>query len=84
MGTHRIQVIVCNVPTDRSRDVLAAFLSSYSKAEEVSTIIASSGLKHEDYIFKIFQKRDGFQAIPDAINYNNKQLMVVVEGKRPH
>ena len=29
MGTHRIQVIVCNVPTDLSGDVLAAFLSSY-------------------------------------------------------
>ena len=84
MGTRRIRVTVCNVPTDLSRDMLAAFLNSYGKVEDVFSIITSSGLIHGDYVLKICLKRDGFQAIPDAINYKDRQLMVVVDGRRQH
>ena len=78
MGTHRIRVTVCNVPTDLSGDMLTVFLSSYGKVEDVSPIITSSGLIHRDYVFKLCLKRDGFQ----ASNYKDRQLIVVVEGKR--
>ena len=84
MGTRRIRVTVCNVPIDLSGDMLAAFLSSYGKEKDVSQIITSSDLIHGNYVFKICLKRDGFQAIPNTINYKDGPLMVVVEGRRPH
>ena len=44
----------------------------------------SSGMGYRDYVFKTRLKRDGFQAIPDAINYKDRQLMEMVEGKKSH
>ena len=84
MGTRSIRVTVFNVTTDLSGDVLVAFLSSFSKADDMSSIITSSSLIHENYVSKICLKRDGFQTIPDAINYKDRQLIVVIEGKRSH
>ena len=84
MGTCRIRVTVCKVLIDLFGDVLVTFLSSNSIIEDISPIITSFDLIPGDYVCKICLKRDGFQAIPNAINYKERQLMVVVEGRRPH
>ena len=46
--------------------------------------MAASGTAHRDYVFWVCLDRKGFQAIPDSIYHKDKQMMVVVEGRRPH
>ena len=83
MGTRRIRVQVRNVPAYLTGDFLAAFLSAYGSAEEVSQLPAATGTAHGDYVFRVCLNREGFQVIPDPIISRDRQMMVV-EGRRPH
>ena len=74
---------MCNVSVLVNGDVLAAYLSSYGNVEEVLPVRATDGTSHGGYILNIWLDREGFQAIPHIIAYEDQQMMVVVEGRRP-
>ena len=83
MGTRRIRVTVCNVPAIITGEVLASFLSSYGRVEEVNLLRSSARTAYGEYMFRLCLTRDGFQAIPEIITCRDRQMMVVVEGRRP-
>ena len=74
---------VCNVPIQLNGDVLAAYLSEYGSVEAATPLNASEGTAHGDYILTVCYDREGFQAIPHIISYEQQQMIVVVEGRRP-
>ena len=78
-----IRVTVCNVPIQLDGDVLAAYLSKYGSVEVVTLLKASDGTAYGDYILTVCLDREGFQAIPHIISYEQQQMMVVVEGRKP-
>ena len=82
--TRRIRVTICNVPANLPGNVVASFLSAYGKMEYVAQLRVTAGTAHEDNMFQLCLNKEGFQAIPDTINYQDKQTMVAVEGKQPH
>ena len=84
MGTSRNWVTVCNVSAFLTGEILASFLSTYGRVEDVSQLRSAAGVAHGDYVFRICMAREGFQAIPDTILSRETQMMVVLEGKRPH
>ena len=83
MGTRRIRVTVCNVPATVTGEVLAAFLSRYGRVEESNLLRSASGTAYGDHVFRLCLTREGFQAIPEIIISRERQMMVVVEGRRP-
>ena len=83
MGTRRIRVSVCNVPAIITGEVLASFLSSNGRFEEVNLLRSSAGTANGEYMFRLCLTREGFQAIPEIITCKDRQMMVVVEGRRP-
>ena len=83
MGTRRIRVTVCNVPAIITGEVLASFLSSYGRVEEVNLLRSPAGTAYGEYMFRLCLRREGFQAIPEIITCRDRQMMVVVEGRRP-
>ena len=84
MGTQRICVTVCNVPATLLGNVVAFFLSAFDKVEEVTQLRAATGTAHGDYVFRMCLNREGFQAIPNIIFCQDRQMMVVVEGRWLH
>ena len=82
MGTRRIRVTVCNVPATVTGEVLAAFLSRYGRVEESNLLRLASGTAYGDHVFRLCLTREGFQAIPEIIISRERQMMVVVEGRR--
>ena len=84
MGTRRIQVTECNVPVNLTGDVVASFLSSYKKEEEEIQLHAATGTAHGDFVFRICINRKGFQSTTDTIYSRDRQIIMVVEGRRPH
>ena len=83
MGTRRIRVTVCNVPAIITGEVLASFLSSYERVEEVNLLRSSAGTAYGEYMFQLCLTREGFQAILEIITCRDRQMMVVVESRRP-
>ena len=45
---------------------------------------ATAGTAHGDYAFWLCLDKKGFQAIPDTLYFRDRQMMVVVEGRRSH
>ena len=82
MGTHRIQVTVCNVQANFTGDVVASLLSSYRKVEEVTQLHAAAGMAHGDYVFCICLNWEGFQSILDSMYSWDRQMIMVIEGRR--
>ena len=82
-GTRRLRVTVCNVPAIITGEVLAAYLSAYGLVEESSLLRSSAGAAYGDYAFRLCLTRDGFKAIPDMLISGDRQMMVMVEGRRP-
>ena len=82
-GTRRLRVTVCNVPAIITGEVLAAYLSAYGHVEESSLLRSSAGAAYGDYAFRLCLTRDGFKAIPDMLISGDRQMMVMVEGRRP-
>ena len=83
MGTQRICAPFCNVPANLPGEVVASFLSAYGRVEEMAQLRATAGAAHRDYAFRLCLDREGFQAIPDTLYFQDRQMMVVVEGRRP-
>ena len=81
-GKRRIKVTVYNVPLQLNGDVLIAYLSRYGSVEDVNIVKSKSGTTHGDYFLTMCLVREGFQAIPRTIQYEDQTIMVVVEGKR--
>ena len=69
-----------NVPIQINGDALAAYLSKYSSVEAEMQSKASDGTAHGDYILTVCLNKEGFQAIPHIICYEEQQMIVVVEG----
>ena len=69
-GTRRLRVTVCNVPAIITGEVLAAYLRS------------PAGTAYWDYAFRLCLTRDGFKAIPETLVCGDRQMMVMVEGRR--
>ena len=83
LGPRRIRVTICNVPAFLTGEVLAAFLSSYGSVEEITLLRSAAGTAYGDYVFRMCLTREGFQAIPETIVSRERQIMVIVEGRRP-
>ena len=81
-GTRRIRVTVCNVPATVTGEVLAAFISRYGRVEESNLLRSASGTAYGDHVFRLCLTREGFQATPEIIISRERQMMVVVEGRR--
>ena len=80
MDTRRVKVTVCNVLASLTGEILASFLSAYSRFEKMLQFWSAAGIPHGDYVFRICLTREGFQAIPDTIPSQERQMMGVVEG----
>ena len=82
LGTRRIQVTICNVPAFITGEVLAAFLSAIGHVEEINLLRSTAGTAYRNYVFRMCLTREGFQAIPEIIVSRERQMMVIVEGRR--
>ena len=82
-GTRRLRVTVCNVPAIITGEVLAAYLSAYGHVEEFNLLRSPAGTACGDYAFRLCLTRDGFKAIPETLICGDRQMMVMVEGRRP-
>ena len=80
VGTRKICVTVCNVPTSISGEIAASFLSAYNRVEDITHLLAVARLAHGDYVFRVCLDREGFHEIPD----NDRLMMKVVERGRPN
>ena len=82
-GTHRLRLTICNVPAIITGEVLAAYLSAYGHVEEFNLLRSPAGTAYGDYAFRLCLTRDGFEAIPETLICGDRQMMVMVEGRRP-
>ena len=82
-GTRKLRVTVCNVPAIITGEVLAAYLSAYGHVEEFNLLRSPAGTAYGDYAFRLCLTRDGFKAIPETLICGDRQMMVMVEGRRP-
>ena len=82
-GTRRLGVTICNVPAHITGEVLAAYLSAYGQVEEFNLLRSPAGTAYGDYTFRLCLTRDGFKAIPESLISGDRQMMVMVEGRRP-
>ena len=82
-GTRRLRVTVCNVPAIITGEVLAAYLSAFGQVEEFNLLRSPAGTAYGDYAFRLCLTRDGFKAIPETLICGDRQMIVLVEGRRP-
>ena len=82
-GTRRLNVTICNVPASFTGEVFAAYLSSYGQVEEYKLLRSPAGTAYGDYAFRMCLTRDGFKAIPEILISGDRQMIVMVEGRRP-
>ena len=81
-GTRRLRVTVWNVPAYITGVVLAAYLSAYGQVEEFNLLRPVTGTAYGDYAFRLCLTRDGFKATPETLISGDRQMIVVVEGRR--
>ena len=82
-GTRRLRVTVCNVPAIITGEVLAAYLSAFGQVEEFNLLRSPAGTAYGVYAFRLCLTRDGFKAIPETLICGDRQMIVLVEGRRP-
>ena len=82
-GTRRLRVTVCNVPAIITGEVLAAYFSAYGQVEDFNLLRSPAGTAYGDYAFRLCLTRDGFKAIPETLVCGDRQMIVMVEGRRP-
>ena len=82
-GTRRLNVTICNVPASFTGEVFTAYLSSYGQVEEYNLLRSPAGTAYGDYAFRMCLTRDGFKAIPEILISGDRQMIVMVEGRRP-
>ena len=63
--------------------MLAAFLSTFGRVEEINLLRSAARTAYGDYIFQMCLTQEGFQAIHETIVSRDRQMMVIVEGRRP-
>ena len=68
---------MCNVPAYFTGEVLASFLNAFGRVEEINLGSAARSA-YGDYTFRLCLTR-----IPEVIVSRERQIMVVVEGRRP-
>ena len=83
LGTRRIWVTVYNIPAFITGEVLATFLSTYGRVEEINLLRSAAGTAYRDYVLRMCLTREDFQAIPETIISRERQMMVIVEGRCP-
>ena len=83
MGRRRIKITVCNVPIALNEEVLAAYLIKYGNIENIEKAKSTNGTAHGDYVCTMCLDRGGFTAIPHVIEYEDRAMTVVVEGRKP-
>ena len=84
LGTRRIGVTICNVPAFITEEMLAAFLCAFGRVEEINLLRSAAGTAYGDYVLWLCLTWESFQAIPEMIIRWERQMMVFVEGRRPH
>ena len=82
-GTCRLRVTVSNVPAYITGEVLATYLSAFGQVEEFNLLRSPAETAYGDYAFRLCLTRDGFKAIPETLISGDRQMMVMVEGRRP-
>ena len=82
-GSCRLRVTICKVPAHITGEVLAAHLSSYGQVEEFNLLRSPTGTAYRDYAFRLCLTRDNFKAIPETLISGDRQMIVMVEGRRP-
>ena len=75
--------MVCNVPAIITGEVLAAYLSAFGQVDEYNLLRSPAGTAYGDYAFRLFLTKDGFKAIPETLVCGDRQMLVMVEGRRP-
>ena len=75
--------MVCNIPAFITGEVLASFLSAYGRVGEINLLCSAAGTAYGDNTFRLCLTREGFQAIPEIIISRGRQMMMVVEERRP-
>ena len=83
MGRCRIKITVCNVPIALNEEFLAAYLIKYGNIENIEKAKSTNGTAHGDYVFTMCLDRGRFTAIPHVIEYEDRAMTVVVEGRKP-
>ena len=53
VGTRRIRVTVCNVPVNLPVEVVASYLSTFGRVEEIIQLRATAGTARGDYTFRL-------------------------------
>ena len=51
--------------------------------EEYNLLRSPAGTAYGDYAFRLCLTRDGFKAIPETLISGDRQMIVMVEGRRP-
>ena len=82
-GTRRLRVTISNVPAHLTGEVLASYLSAFGEVEEFNLLRSPAGTAYGDYTFRLCLTRDGFKAIPETLISGDRQMIVMVEGRRP-
>ena len=67
-----------SVPVQLNGDVIAAYVSAYNNVKEMTMVHSVDGTAHGDFVLDICLNREGFQAIPHILIYQDQQMMVVV------
>ena len=74
---------MCGIPIQLNGDVLAAYLSKYGEVDDVTLARSPARTAHGDYVINMGLNREGFQVIPHIIKFQDRNMMVIVESKRP-
>ena len=83
MGKRRIKITACNVPIALNEEVLAAHLIKYGNIENIEKAKSTNGTAHGDCVFTMCLDRGGFTAIPHVVQYEDRDMTVVVEDRKP-
>ena len=73
---------MCNIPIELNGDVFATYCGAYGGVEEVLPTRSVARKAHGDCI-NMCLNREGFQAIPHIIAYEEQNMIVVVEDRGP-
>lgn len=83
MGTRKISVTLHEVPMVLTEERLGVF-SKYGEVEDVSASARKMGIVTGDYLLQITMSRKYFMDIPDILSCRGRNILVIVEGRRPH
>ena len=82
-GTRRLRVTVSNVPAYITGEVLAAYLNAFGQVEEFNLLRSPAETAYGDYAFRLCLTKDGFKVTPEILICGDRQMMVMMEGRRP-